>query len=247
MMAGLLDRLRNTRFAAIRRLGLRVVGVSVGHVPTLRFARTSNQYVAVIASRLYFVTTDGSANLVEFCPAEPFAALSLIRGYRDPGTCRDGGAPLLKPVVAKAGDMVELSARGISREWSLSAQHRAAIQRHQRPASRIVAFRTLSSGPRNRLGGLLLSFAQLRQPVLRPGLDDSHSSSAEGVLNTMNAALLEIELSFYSAVVLGLGVSTGHPLGMIAAQECHSRAWRQERARLRSKAHLATTSPLSGR
>jgi conjugative transfer signal peptidase TraF len=63
---------------------------------------------------LYVVTTDGSANLVEFCPAEPFAELSLLRGYRDSGNCQDGGAPLLKPVVAKAGDIVELSGRGIS-------------------------------------------------------------------------------------------------------------------------------------
>ena len=51
---------------------------------------------------LYVVTTDRSANLVEFCPAEPFARLALIRRYRDPGICRDGGAPLLKPIVAKA-------------------------------------------------------------------------------------------------------------------------------------------------
>ena len=63
---------------------------------------------------LYVVTTDSNANLVEFCPAEPFATLSRLRGYRDAGSCRDGGAPLLKPVVAKAGDMVELSGRGIS-------------------------------------------------------------------------------------------------------------------------------------
>lgn len=37
-----------------------------------------------------------------------------MRGYRGSGACRDGAAPLLKPVVAKAGDTVELSARGIA-------------------------------------------------------------------------------------------------------------------------------------
>jgi len=63
---------------------------------------------------LYVITTDEHANLVEFCPAEPFASLSIARGYRDPGACRDGAAPLLKPVVASAGDAVELSSRGIS-------------------------------------------------------------------------------------------------------------------------------------
>jgi len=63
---------------------------------------------------LYITTMDARANLVEFCPAEPFASLSITRGYRDRGACSDGAAPLLKPVVASAGDVVELSARGIS-------------------------------------------------------------------------------------------------------------------------------------
>ena len=63
---------------------------------------------------LYITTANILANLVEFCPAEPFASLSITRGYRDRGACSDGAAPLLKPVVASAGDVVELSARGIS-------------------------------------------------------------------------------------------------------------------------------------
>jgi len=62
---------------------------------------------------LYITTRNARANLVEFCPAEPFATLSIARGYRDHGTCRDGAAPLLKPVLASAGDIVELSVRGI--------------------------------------------------------------------------------------------------------------------------------------
>lgn len=63
---------------------------------------------------LYVTTTDASVSLVEFCPAEPFATVSIARGYRDPGACRDGAAPLLKPIVASTGDTVELSAAGIS-------------------------------------------------------------------------------------------------------------------------------------
>jgi conjugative transfer signal peptidase TraF len=63
---------------------------------------------------LYVTTTDGSASLAEFCPAEPFATFSIARGYRDPGACRDGAAPLLKPIIASAGDSVELSAVGIA-------------------------------------------------------------------------------------------------------------------------------------
>jgi conjugative transfer signal peptidase TraF len=63
---------------------------------------------------LYVTTTDRSASLVEFCPAEPFATFAIARGYRDPGACPDGAPPLLKPIVASAGDTVELSAVGIS-------------------------------------------------------------------------------------------------------------------------------------
>lgn len=62
---------------------------------------------------IYIATRDPDAKLVEFCPAEPFAALALERGYRDTGVCPDGGTPLLKPVVAQAGDIVELSKNGI--------------------------------------------------------------------------------------------------------------------------------------
>lgn len=60
-----------------------------------------------------YVTTD-SGRLIEFCPAEPFASLAIVRGYRDRGACPDGGAPLLKPVIAIAGDEVQLSASGIA-------------------------------------------------------------------------------------------------------------------------------------
>lgn len=58
--------------------------------------------------------TSAAGRLVEFCPAEPFASLSLLRGYRDRGACADGGAPLLKPVVAVAGDEVALSPAGLA-------------------------------------------------------------------------------------------------------------------------------------
>ncbi len=58
--------------------------------------------------------TSAAGRLVEFCPSEPFASLSLLRGYRDRGVCADGGAPLLKPVVAAAGDEVAFSAAGLA-------------------------------------------------------------------------------------------------------------------------------------
>jgi conjugative transfer signal peptidase TraF len=64
---------------------------------------------------LYVRTSDPTAMLVEFCPAEPFASFSQSRGYRVAGfSCPDRAVPLLKPVVAHAGDAVEVSVAGIA-------------------------------------------------------------------------------------------------------------------------------------
>lgn len=60
---------------------------------------------------VYVASDDG--RLVEFCPAEPFASMAITRGYRAQGACPDGGTPLLKPVIATAGDMVDVLADGI--------------------------------------------------------------------------------------------------------------------------------------
>ena len=62
---------------------------------------------------LYRVSTAADANLVEFCPPEPYSRLSVVRQYRNPGTCPDGDNPLLKPIVAIAGDVVVLSKSGL--------------------------------------------------------------------------------------------------------------------------------------
>ncbi len=82
----------------------------VGAVPFIAGIRIN--YSPSLPLGLY-VITKGSSNLVEFCPPEPFASLALTRGYRTSGNCDDGGAPLLKPVVAQAGDVVEFDARGV--------------------------------------------------------------------------------------------------------------------------------------
>jgi conjugative transfer signal peptidase TraF len=81
--------------------GARVLGIRVNFSPSLPVG-------------LYQVASDPGATLVEFCPAEPFASMANARGYRQPGNCPDGGSPLMKPVVAPAGDSVQVSARGIS-------------------------------------------------------------------------------------------------------------------------------------
>src|SRR5580704_13179213 len=60
---------------------------------------------------LYKETTELSAPLIEFCPQEPYGSFAAGRGYRSPGSCPDGAAPLMKPVVAKAGDTVDVSDR----------------------------------------------------------------------------------------------------------------------------------------
>lgn len=61
----------------------------------------------------YLITDDTNASLVEFCPEGQFARLSAARGYRTRGICPDGAAPILKPVVARPGDTVEVSPEGI--------------------------------------------------------------------------------------------------------------------------------------
>jgi conjugative transfer signal peptidase TraF len=64
---------------------------------------------------LYVRTSAESiASLVVFCPAEPFARLSIERRYRSRGNCPDGAEPLAKPIVARPGDTVELAARGMA-------------------------------------------------------------------------------------------------------------------------------------
>ncbi len=63
---------------------------------------------------LYRITSEVAAKLVEFCPAEPFASLSAHRGYRGTGDCPDGAEPLMKPIVAAAGDSVDFSPAGVA-------------------------------------------------------------------------------------------------------------------------------------
>jgi conjugative transfer signal peptidase TraF len=108
-MDGLSDRLGKIHRAALVGLGIPIatfqlcgfLGVRINTSPSLPMG-------------LYVTTVDGSAKLVEFCLAEPFATLSIVRGYRHRGTCSDGGAPLLKPIIAKPGDVVDVSSLGLS-------------------------------------------------------------------------------------------------------------------------------------
>ena len=62
---------------------------------------------------LYRLSAAADANLVEFCPPEPISRLSVARQYRNPGNCPDGDNPLMKPIVARPGDVVVLSKSGL--------------------------------------------------------------------------------------------------------------------------------------
>jgi conjugative transfer signal peptidase TraF len=109
MTVGLSDRLRRVRRTALVALAVSIATFQLNGFLGLRINTSPS-----LPMGLYITTADAAANLIEFCPAEPFATLSIVRGYRDRGTCRDGAAPLLKPVIARSGDVVEVSARGIS-------------------------------------------------------------------------------------------------------------------------------------
>jgi conjugative transfer signal peptidase TraF len=137
MTVGLWDRVRNTRGAVFIATGVCVgmfqlcglLGVRINTSPSLPVG-------------LYVTARDSAANLVEFCPAEPFATFGIVRGYRHPGNCRDGAAPLLKPIVAKAGDVIELSAAGISVD--------GVLLRNTAPLSKDTKGRPLEAWPYGR-------------------------------------------------------------------------------------------------
>ena len=109
MTVGQSARLRKIRRAILVAIGVAIAVFQLSGVFGLRINTSPS-----LPMGLYIITADAGADLVEFCPLEPFATLSIVRGYRDPGACSDGAAPLLKPVIASAGDVVEVSARGIS-------------------------------------------------------------------------------------------------------------------------------------
>ena len=111
---GLFDRARRfNRLSARRGVGLAAV-VFVAPFFALGMARLRINATPSLPMGLYRETNDKRAALVEFCPQEPYGTFAAARGYRSVGNCPDGAGPLMKPVVASAGDLVELSGRGIA-------------------------------------------------------------------------------------------------------------------------------------
>ena len=101
-------------FTGCRLLVVTFLGLAlVGALSALAGVRVNTSYSLPLG--LYVRTGDPHAQLIEFCPLEPFAHESSVRGYRTRGTaCSDGAVPLLKPVVAVPGDRVALSSDGIA-------------------------------------------------------------------------------------------------------------------------------------
>lgn len=56
---------------------------------------------------------DPHGSLVEFCPPGTAAEVSAIRGYRGLGVCPDRHAPLLKPIVGREGDVIDVDRTGL--------------------------------------------------------------------------------------------------------------------------------------
>jgi conjugative transfer signal peptidase TraF len=98
------------------RRALRVVGAGFGLTTLLlTVSAAAGVHLNTTASvPLGFYIAAAEGDLVELCPPSAAAKLSVERGYRRPGNCPDGAAPLLKPIAARAGDIVAVSASGIS-------------------------------------------------------------------------------------------------------------------------------------
>ena len=111
---GLFSKLRTGRQRTARRITKVVVMTMVGTFAICGLTGIRINGSPSLPVGLYLVSVHSDANLVEFCPTGPFAQLAIARGYREAGSCSDGGAPLLKPVVARAGDIVAVSSAGLA-------------------------------------------------------------------------------------------------------------------------------------
>ena len=113
MSGGPLDRFRSTRSKSGRVIVAAAIAVVVASYEVFGLLGVRINTSPSLPLGFYATGMNAEVDLIEFCLAEPFASLAITRGYRDRGNCLDGGAPLLKPVVARPGDVVELSGRGI--------------------------------------------------------------------------------------------------------------------------------------
>lgn len=111
---GLWHRLRSTNPRTVARIGAVAFSVCAGSLALLGALGIRINASPSLPLGLYIVTRNPKASLVEFCPAEPYGSFAAARGYRTQGSCPDGATPLMKPVVARAGDLVQVSEQGLS-------------------------------------------------------------------------------------------------------------------------------------
>src|SRR6201996_8112178 len=113
-IAGLFDGVQKVNRRSIRR------GVGIAAVAfTAPFFIAGAMGIRINASKtlplgLSKKTTVFRAALVEFCPQARYGGFPAGRGYRSLGCCPDGADPLMNPVVAKPGDIVDVSSLGIT-------------------------------------------------------------------------------------------------------------------------------------
>lgn len=110
---GLWARFRSTDTTRAQRLGFYSCALLVGAFLLCGMVGLRINASPSLPIGLYVTTADPTAELVEFCPPEPYASLAIRRAYRTEGSCRDGATPLLKPIVAGEGDWVEVSTAGV--------------------------------------------------------------------------------------------------------------------------------------
>ena len=111
--SGLWGRLSNTSPRTAKLIGATALSSCVGVLLLMGMLGVRINASPSLPLGLYVETSDQSG-LVEFCPAEPFGSFAAARGYRSKGNCPDGASPLMKPVIARPGDLVETSTRGIA-------------------------------------------------------------------------------------------------------------------------------------
>ena len=118
---GLFERVRHTRCRQLRTPILTCTVTATVALLLCAKCGVRLNFTPSLPIGLYVVSNASDAVLAEFCPPEPFARISVARGYRHAGSCLDRDSPLLKPVVAMPGDVVVTSDRGIAVNGTLLA------------------------------------------------------------------------------------------------------------------------------
>jgi conjugative transfer signal peptidase TraF len=92
--------------AAVMFGSIMVAGLVLGIRPNL---------TPSIAPGFYRITSDLNTSLIAFCPTGDAQRETVMRGYRPRGMqCPDHYAAILKPIAARAGDIVTITKKGIA-------------------------------------------------------------------------------------------------------------------------------------